>query len=350
MDEWQIVMTTTGQQTQQRDAYGWEYLYQGMDKYPLRQRIWIRNLREDNNNIKNHHRTDEARSRTSTLHTQRRTAGRPPSLRSSRKSSTHQAQQLLPRWYRNVRDDFNFKGCGWSFYKSLLERNSVGLAFRLPLTSNFDFFDRRPALPSISSSVCVFYPALAYILVSGSLRVEWIKWCLSQVLVMTQYSVIWLGWTFLRGILLAASALLFPITRTLVNPPCPVPFPQFTGPSYSRNIEERIGCSISWRMSPRRGYEFRVSYWHYYAPTMTSLWEVLNLKSTAPSWFARRAAVMALSTGGPTLDPPYIFCSLILGLSGYYFRTQSAESESMTTDDEVDDIVLQSARKIRLSS
>lgn len=140
-----------------------------------------------------------------------------------------------------------------------------------------------------------------------------------------------LVWTFVKGIVLAASALAFPITRKLYQPPLPVvsPWARSSAPNYSRIIEERLGCSVSWRVSRTRGYEFRVSYWHYYAPTLTSMWPAVKSvasllqrqdKATMPDWWSRRSAAFGLSTSGPLPDQPHVTSSLALSLSGYYLR------------------------------
>lgn len=269
--DWKIVTT--------RDAYGWEYTL--AQPFPLRRRVWLRSLQKSTKAVRR--------------------------------------RRKLPAWLRAIRDDFNFKGFGWTFYKSLVFSDSVGVAFRLPLTYNFGAWERQPGLPSISSNFCLYYPFCGIAMVSGSMRVEWIHWAISRVVALSYYYVAWLVWNFWRGVIIALSAIVYPFTRQLWNPDLPLAYPSNAKPNYSRTVEERLGCTVSWRYSLHHGYEFRVSYWHWYAPTLTSIFQALSI-AKVPDWFARRSAAIGLSSSMPILDPPYCTCSAALSLSGYYFQ------------------------------
>jgi hypothetical protein len=252
-----------------------------------------------------------------------------------------------------IRDQFNFKGFGWTFYKSVLSVKSFGVAFRVPLTYNFNAWDQRRALPSITASAGVYYPFSAAVFLNASVRMEWIQWFLTTATSTVIYAVLWVLWTlFVRGWIVALSALLFPLTRKLYHEhhSTAVPFmapPNWKAPiPYSPTVEERLGWSYSWKWSRERGLERRTCVWHYYAPTVASLlqpsWRSqrpwsggsahpkplhLPLWSwSCPEWIIRRVAAVGLSTSCPIPDEPYFSCSALLSLSGYYFSALRSSS------------------------
>lgn len=308
--EWKIV---TGGSS--RDSYGWEYSM--AQPFPIRQRVWLRNLvAVEPKKSKKKHKTQVLKIRRKTKAAEKIAAKR---------------RRKLPGWIRTVTDDFNFKGVGMSLYKSIVFPKSFGVAFRLPLTYNFGFWETNPGLPSVSSTIGLYFPGTAMISISTSVRLEFLKFMSARVVEIACYLILSFVWTFLRGIVLACSALAFPITRELYQPPIPMasPWARQSGPIYNRSIEERLGCSFSWRISRSKGYEFRVSYWHYYAYTLTSVWPAVQglasllqrqEKAAMPEWWARRKAAFGLSTSGPIPDAPFVTSSLAMSLSGYYFR------------------------------
>lgn len=279
MEDWKIVKTSL-------DKFGWDY--QLAKPYPIRRRLWWRSYRV--------HRD----------------------VQPSTSSSGITSLLLIPKsWV----EDFNFKGYGLSLYKSIMSRNSAGMTLRLPLTSNFDAFDRMPALPSISSGICVFYPTLTYVLLSISMRVEPIQHLVGTLMEGIRCLVLATIWTLLRGVVLAFSALVYPVTRKLYHlEELPESWRWQIEPiPYRRTVEERVGASFSWRYSPEKGYHFCVTYWHYYAPTVSSMLQTIRVSSRRiPSWVARYAAALGVSSGGFTEDAPYLFCSALLSLSGIY--------------------------------
>jgi hypothetical protein len=187
---------------------------------------------------------------------------------------------------------------------------------------------------------------------SGSLRVEWIKWAFGRVVFWTMSCCLALAGNLVRGLCLAVSALMYPATRRLYDPSstCVVDYiwPDWLvdketldqGPAYSRTSEERIGMSISWRVSAEKGYEFRVGYWHYYDCQVRAIRQAvmdalpaafvgvpgssarpLSLSARPlPAWFARHFCALGLSTAAPMPDPPHVSCSGLLSLSGFYFQ------------------------------
>lgn len=309
--EWKIVTGGSG-----RDSYGWEYTV--AQPFPIRQRLWLRNLVQ----IRRQEETTKPKTEIIKIR-KRKDATKAVPKKTKRRQK--------PWWIRAVSDDFNFKGFGLSLYKSLVFPQSFGLAFRLPLTYNFGRWETNPGLPSLSSAIGLYFPGTAMISISTSVRLEWLKWMSARIVEISCYLLLAFVWTFLRGIVLACSALVFPITRRLYQPPIPMasPWARPSEPNYSRTIEERLGCSVSWRVSRSRGYEFRVSYWHYYVHTLTSLWPIVRSltsllpaqdKAAMPEWWARRSAAFGLSTAGPIPDVPHVTSSLAMSLSGYYFR------------------------------
>ena len=252
-----------------------------------------------------------------------------------------------------IRDDFNFKGWGFSFYKSAVFKESFGAAVRLPLTINFDTWERHPALPSISLSVAAFYPGSATLSLNTSLRLEWIQWLFHQVYVAVP-AVLWsVLLVLLRGLALAVSALLFPVTRKPLllantsgnseddrsnnNRSSPWKRLRQERPQYSRTVEERLGVSLSWRVSRGgvQGGEFRWSCWHYYAPVVSRLWErCLPSQWVVPSWMARRSAAIGWSLSGPvkgTEEGVLIAPSGLMSFSGFYFRRPQLQRSSSTS-------------------
>jgi hypothetical protein len=320
--DWKIVTGET------RDNYGWEYLHDPTS--PMRQRTWLRSY----------------------------IIMKPSSKRRKAASKAHPFVTSSRRRVRAIKDNFNFKGYGWTFYKSLVFPKSFGAAFRLPLTFNFDAFDRRPGLPSLSSSFSVYYPPCVACFLSASLRIEFVKWIVASTAYTLVYILGWLLWTGgVQTLWVLVTALCFPLLRTWKAPPtlsatlpsAKTPQQVFgQGPDYSRDIEERVGASLSWRISQSRGYEFRVSYWHWYAPRLASIYNaLLGDKKTSfpttttspvtstirrmPAWFARRSAALALSTSAPIAEAPGMTCSAAMSLSGFYFKRADVSTTATTT-------------------
>lgn len=373
--DWKIV-TGSG-----RDAYGWEYVSTQASQsssstaamvVPVRRRTWLRTLQpisSTSTTTSTPTTTTTSKVSTSLSKTAAATALKPTTAKQSTRKPTRKQKRrtpILPKfllpavWIRAVRDDFNFKGWGWTFYKSLQTTDSVGLALKLPLTYNFDTWERHPALPSVGSSVCVYSPDTIVFFVSGSMRVEWIKWASSRIFYYMVLAVCQIIGNLVRGLCLAVSAVLYPFTRTLYDPAWTkvdhYRNSQWTldheqqgqkGPNYSRTVEEFIGVSVSWRVSVAAGYEFRVGYWHYYAPSVVSIWRAvtdmcssvipeharksLQQKTQLPVWFARHSAALGLSTSAPQPDPPHVAVTGLLSLSGFYFQKDKVSSKKATS-------------------
>jgi hypothetical protein len=276
--DWKIVTSSN------RDSLGWEYVW-SEKKTARRRRLWLRTIME--------HLPP--------------TCSEPTSLLAS------------------LSDNWNFKGFGISVYKSLLSARSIGIALRLPILSNFDWWERHPALPSLSTTITGYFPWALIFGVSGSLNVDFIAWALGRSF---RYALVGLSAAMLalcRLLFLPISVLLFPVYRRLVLPSFPLPPVPTIPPVYSLSIQQRIGMTISWRISQERGYEFRLSYWFTYLPTILYFLEIISRNKQATetrltNWLRRKTGSIGIDTGGPTPVQPHYFLSAALSLSGFYFR------------------------------
>ena len=153
---------------------GWSIRYRGGGG--RRRRRWLRPLRPvrvDEPKLK-----PEPEPKESTRKTEK--AVTKAKVRAKRKRS-HDPFRPAKRATKAVVDDFNFKGFGWSFYKSFIFPTSCGVTLRLPLTINFDWFDRHPVLPSISSAAGFYYPWTAIAFISVSVPMDMIRFVVVQL-------------------------------------------------------------------------------------------------------------------------------------------------------------------------
>jgi hypothetical protein len=279
------------------------------------------------------------------------------------------------RLLEDVRDDFNFKGFGVSLYKSFLYARSAGMSFRLPLLSNFDWWDSRPYLPSLNFNAAFYIFPLRFSLgVSSSVPVEGIRTFIRKWLVLFTYeftmrvihhmlSSLWTLWTLL----------VYPWTQKWEELPerfnCALNRAQTahrgrraTKTTYDADVMERLGWSFSWRWSPILGYDTRTSYWHMYAPQMTMLFEhfhhllfnsaflrnkdssrdIVNRNDGSTStrttngspiteWLRSLSSPLAnaclgVDTSIPNPIPPNFFMTGILSMSGFGCRATSTPS------------------------
>lgn len=282
--DWKIVLG------EERDDYGWSYVYYYMSsERPRRQRIWLRTVVYQRP-------SPQAKIKplkpTTIRNLQRKSAelARMPSLATLANSSAAKMLKTIPAKTQRLptifqtalqlmKDDWNFKGFGFSFYKSFLFKRSFGMAFRIPLTTNFDLWDRHPELPRLTMSVSFFYPFTAVITVGGSVDVEYVKWLTIHSAIILRHTIAVVLLSLARGLVLAGSSLAFPFTRQLYQlpdsktllPPLDSSYRQ--RPAFRTTLQERMGMSYSWRLSAKRGYETRRTVWHLYLPTLLSLLE-----------------------------------------------------------------------------
>jgi len=129
---------------------------------------------------------------------------------------------------------------------------------------------------------------------------------------------------------------------------------------FSKNVQERIELSFSWRISKRKGYEFKVTSSYVYLPTLVYLHQTLattfqtifprllsllttssfsdnelqtvqgdinnedlddmmNEEKKIQEWLRQRTASMGLQVGCPIPDYSGFTCNLMCTLSGYYY-------------------------------
>lgn len=415
--DWKIDVTGAGV----RDRMGWEYLWDAGGRSGRRRRRWLRTvtreaavkppsaaaaeeaLKKKRTKAKKEDKAavDDAAERALS---KKAAKGDGKKKSTSKPKSTSSQSPLLLRPFlrpvRAVRDDWNFKGFGWSFYKSLVVPNGLGVSFRCPLTTHLDWFDRHPAVPAITSSAGVFYPnwtACAFLNVSVPLAVvkflvlkvyEWLVFGVCTATALTKV-VMYVATYPLNALLRAAwdmaskalgddeeltdSDAAEKKSKTVGNgghnsksvvvllghPLPPLPPPRKI--RYSADVEERVGFSLSWRVSEQRGYEFRVSYWHIFLPTIMHLGGIVgraldrNREAAAAAeaalstsddaeaidsgvnqrggggsknlfrdkklvdYLRRRSGTFGVTWGGPNPLPPRLGCSAMLSLSGFYY-------------------------------
>lgn len=297
--EWKIVMSP------QTDQLGWHLI--GKTR---RRRMWLRSI------------VPTTRQEETTVSTSTRKGKRQTSISS-----------ILTA----IRDDWNFKGFGWSFYKSLIFLDSFGFSFRIPLSQNLDWWERHQLFPSISSSIGVYYPPTIAFFISISTNVDYLKWCLRRIHYEVRRTCQYLVAGILKTLLLMISLPLMILSKQQQQDYkwkqwlSSIPYSSNKDEAWLqvpyRNVEisERIGMSVSWRISKKRGYEFRISYWHSYLPTILYIHSLLpylsQQKLPMEYWLRRKTSSMGLSTSGPTPSPPHFSCSACLSLSGFHYNS-----------------------------
>jgi hypothetical protein len=323
--DWKIVVSGG-------DALGWDYQFQYL-RPPKRRRIWLRSLKV----------ISKPQNQTRLQQKQKKKAlvTKPPQ---QVRPSPLWPSTSLSRTLERIRDDYNFKGFGLSVYKSFIFPSSFGVALRLPLTMNFDWWDSHPELPSVSSSFGLYFPGMVGVFLSAGVHVEWVKWIVKTILWMVPRLLIWgIYQLVLPALWLVASTLLMPLFLTNNNnnskkkfllPPIPLPPQiQIAKPRYNPELSEKVGCSLSYRWSISRGLEWRLGYWHSYLPTLTMYRKLLR-QHTPLDWWQTHFGSIGLSTGAPIPDPPHVSCSACLSLSGLYFGgggTSTSSSGSSST-------------------
>jgi hypothetical protein len=145
-----------------RDGFGWEYYVGRFDGLGRRRRRWVRNLRRIGEQL--------PRDRIEKLKNETKAA------------VDVQEKKMSPTLLRTIVDQYNFKGFGWSFSKSLLWKRSVGATFRVPLSSNFEFFDRYAAIPFASWTTYFGYPWVIATFLNASVPLEVLEWIVGGIL------------------------------------------------------------------------------------------------------------------------------------------------------------------------
>jgi hypothetical protein len=373
--DWKIVVSSSNSNSAGMgggggaDPKGWEYQFHYLQP-PRRRRIWLRSLTPM--------KLPPLQPNSGSLPSRIVTRPSPTTESSSIRTKVKKIQRTsrFIRTMQIIRDDWNYKGLGFNLYKSFIFPSSVGVAIRLPLSINFDTFDRNPAWPIISSSAAIYYPPMMGGFLSTSVHVEWVKWMTKCTLGLIPRSIFWILYRLVLPVLWAiASAMLLPFKGIVTLPPRPTKIPngywwtgrQIVKPQYNSEMSERIGCSVSYRWSRKRGYEWRISYWHSYLPTMLVYQQFISqlqglLKGSIASgssssssspmssssssstsllsdtetkaktnWWRKHTASLGVSTSGPIPDTPPISCSANLSLSGLYLGARQVSSRNSIT-------------------
>ena len=262
-----------------------------------------------------------------------------------------------------VGNNWNFKGYGLSVNKSLLHKKAVALVFRMPLTMNLDWFERRPYLPMVTSSAAIVHPtSMTSLACHASIPVSLLRWIFWTTLDQFRFAIssIWIllvKLLFYQLLLLLRTILYSPfqllhllflqkrnhnhnhnhnhnkeekkhkhkqkLNAFALFPSWPHRRPFVT----STDITERIGLSFSWRHSPKYGYEYTITPWHLYLPTLeytntifTQLFSNPLFSNALQDWLRRYTASIGLLWGSPVIDPPFYSAILMFSLSGFYIN------------------------------
>ena len=155
---------------------------------------------------------------------------------------------ILSSAMKRVASDYNFRGFGFSIYKSILYRRAGGVSLRMPITQNFISYFQRPWLPSINSSIGLYHPGptIAFF-VSASLPIDVVR-----VVV-------------IRNLMLIQNMFLEARRKHKIK----------EGPiRSSTNVVQRVGVSVSWRYCGGEGENcgkviFKVAPWFLWLPAIT---------------------------------------------------------------------------------
>lgn len=148
-----------------RDGFGWEYYVGRFDGLGRRRRRWVRNLRRigGESSVK---------------------MGREKMERATNATKTSldvEERETSPTLLRTIVDQYNFKGFGWTITKSLIWKRSIGATFRVPLSNNFEFFDRYAAIPFASWTTYFGYPWVIATFLNASVPLEVLEWIIGGI-------------------------------------------------------------------------------------------------------------------------------------------------------------------------
>ena len=202
--EWKIDMANRDS----RDGFGWEYYVGRYDGLGRRRRRWVRSLMRmrsaslgggggggggvrrpattttktagGGGGAKSFAYAGKKRKSTTSTTTATTTTTSGNNNRSEKRSRDNDGKKtdLL---LRALRDQYTFRGFGWSINKSLLFARSVGATFRVPLSANFDGYERYRAAPFVTAGAYFGYPWAIAALLNASVPVEAIKWAMGGV-------------------------------------------------------------------------------------------------------------------------------------------------------------------------
>lgn len=159
-----------------RDGFGWEYYVGKYDGLGRRRRRWVRELQRisSGSNVMLNKSSGKQKKKKKMIQQQKKAQ-----VARSRDTSL----------FQTIQQQYNFKGFGWGFYKSLLFMRSFGAAIRTPLSSNFDFYDQHTAWPYISTSTYFGYPWIIATFLNASLPVDAIEYVIGGAVWKVQWSL-----------------------------------------------------------------------------------------------------------------------------------------------------------------
>jgi hypothetical protein len=284
--DWKIVTS------QHRDSLGWEYLWSPYQP-AMRRRVWLRTQR--------------------------------PPLPDDHEHDKHKQQQHQQQYHHPYRSGYNFKGYGLNLYR---KQDSLGFAWKIPLTSNFDWWERRAALPSLSWSFALFYPWCLIGYLSCSMSVEYLIWTMRSIVRIAKVAVLTLILSIFKLAAIPFLPLLFPFTKSMSLPSFGIHIPPLNipEPQGSSQVQEKVGWSVSWRYSLSKGYEYRISQSYSYLPTLVYLAQLQRslinmplISSRLLDWFRRKTGSLGLNFGIPSSSPTGFSYGVMMSLSGLYF-------------------------------
>ncbi|KAL7526541.1 hypothetical protein ACHAXR_003371 [Thalassiosira sp. AJA248-18] len=192
--EWKIDMAS-----ESRDGFGWEYYVGKYDGLGRRRRRWVRTLKR----VSSLSSVGAAVSAKKSILDAKKRKATKKITKDKTKAAAAAAATYQPNLFRAIKDTYNFKGFSYSFYKSLLLARSMGAALRIPISANFDSYDKYLAAPYISCATYFGYPWVAATFLNASLPLEAIKWLVGGVIWKVQWGLAVVS-AFIRGVIEAA--------------------------------------------------------------------------------------------------------------------------------------------------
>ena len=184
--EWKIDMANNSGESS-KDGFGWDYYVGKYDGLGRRRRRWVRSLirvNNNNNRISSHVSTAAAAANNYAKQKKKQTKKQKTDIATTKVKAKVKAGAAKKSSYQP-----NFKGFSWGIFKSLIYARSFGVAFRIPLSANFDWYDKFLAAPYISSSTYFGYPLVMMQALNASIPLEGIRWLIGGIIWKIQWSV-----------------------------------------------------------------------------------------------------------------------------------------------------------------
>lgn len=228
-----------------------------------------------------------------------------------------------------VSNQYNFKGFGCFLSKSLLHKKSCGVSLSFPITSNFDFLERRPYIPAMRGGARIAYGQTTDLMVACYFNVS-----LPRVIIRSWYNKYWDTIHGFFNIFKMKSTSSVSSSASSSSSNSDVLSISTSSSSIIQDISEKIGITFNFCYSQKRGYEFLPACWYVFLPTIQYIinsW-VSSLLSS-PIFILNNLDILkyyASSMGLSTTLYPYQTCSLAFSLSGLYFPTANTINQYKT--------------------